>query len=109
MAREHVAAGELAQHEPAPLELVVLAQALDRRDDLVKLASGGIGKRLGADRLGAEEQQRLDRALELGAGGGESRPGHPVAESLPAGGAGIASIVISPNGSPWLHVASPCL
>src|SRR3954451_12889165 len=116
MAREHIAARELAQHQPTPLELVVLAQPLDRCDDLVQLSTGGVGKRLGADGLRAEEQQRLDRSFELSAGGGEGLVGHPVADSLAAGedalapadaGAdGIACTVISPNGSPWIQVAS---
>ena len=88
MAAQRVAAGQLAHDEPAALEVIVLAQPLERGDDLVQLGAGGIRQRRRRHRVGAEEQQRLDRALQLG--------GHAVslcaAEARPL-------IVISANGS----------
>src|SRR6202042_58447 len=106
MAGEGVAAGQLADHESAPLVVVVLAQALERSHDLVQLSSAGVGQRRGRDRIGAEEQQRLERALQIG--------GHAVSLSAAARpsatarrwarlgrrlGAASASTVISANGS----------
>ena len=43
---EREAAGELAHDQAAALELVVLAQALERGHDLVQLGAGGLGQRL---------------------------------------------------------------
>ena len=46
VAGEHPAAGELAQHQPAPVELELLAQALERGHDLVQLDAERLGERV---------------------------------------------------------------
>jgi hypothetical protein len=94
----------LSAHDLAPaLELVVLAQPLERGHDLVQISSGGLGQGLGRQGIRAEEQQRLQGPLELG--------GHEIAAvpvMRPASGA-IRLMVISANGCSWVQVASPCL
>src|ERR1700753_4273236 len=116
MTGEGVAAGQLADHESAPLVLVVLAQALQRGHDLVQLAPAGLGQRCRWDGIGAEEQQRLERALQLGGHAlslsAAARPWAAARRCARLGrrlGAPSPSTVISANGSSWVQVASPCL
>ena len=61
---------------------------------------------LGAHRLGAEEQQRFQGSLELGAHQAASIRARGRARPAPAR---ADSSVISPNGSSWVQVSSPCL
>ena len=62
---EREAAGDLAQHHPAIALGVVLAQPRQRLDDLALGHLAGVGEALDRDRLGREEQQRLDRTREV--------------------------------------------
>ena len=97
MGGQRVAAGDLAHHQAAALVVVVLAQVGHRLVDLVLLDLGGGGQVLQRDRLGREEEQGLDGALQ-----GVHATRSPAGLARP-------SIVISPNGSGWSQVASPCL
>ena len=84
----------------------MLAQPLERGDDLVQLGAGGAGQRLGAHRVGAQEEQRLDGRLERRL----MRSALSGAAIAPfARPACRGSIVISANGSSWVQVSSPCL
>ena len=99
---EHPTTGQLAHHEATALELVMLSQPLEPGHDLVELGAGGVGQGFGGHRVAGEEEQGLECALELGAGGAH-------ALSLACAAVWAAWIVISPNGSSWFHVSSPCL
>jgi hypothetical protein len=93
------AAGELAQHEPALAGRVGGAQLLERLGQLVGVALGRRARVRGAHRLAGEEEQRLSvRASAL---------------TTPPPRAGARGpwrlIAMSPNGSSWRQVASPCL
>src|SRR5436305_14492677 len=109
MAREDEPAGELPQHDPSTLEFEMLTEALYRAYHLVQLHPGGFRQRRGIDWLGAQKQQRLDSPLQFGA--------HALsftvagrADSLAACDAGCSALIsISPNGSSWRQVSSPCL
>src|SRR5579884_1981507 len=101
MGAEREAARQLADDEPPPLELVVLAQPLERAHHLVQLRAGRVGQRVRANRLGAQEQERLDRRLEPRA--------HALTRCAAAPAAALGSIMISPNGSACSQTSSPCL
>src|SRR5947209_14714161 len=105
MGGEHVATGQLAQDETTALELIVLAQALQRGDHLVQLCLGGLGEHLGADRLAGQEQQCLERAFELW----PHQAASIRARCAASASTGVDWRVISPNGSSWVQVSSPCL
>ena len=85
---EREAAGHLAQHDAAEALGVVLAQARQRLDDLALAHLAGVGEPLHGDRLGRQEEQRLDRASEVVHDG---------------------TTVIGPNGISCSHFASPAL
>ena len=93
------AARELAQHEPALAGRVGRAQLLQRLGQLLGVAFGRRGQVVGAHRLAGEEEQRLERAGQRAHDAAASRPGTWA----------MVLIAMSPNGSSWRQVASPCL
>ena len=95
MAGQHITAGQLAQHQAAPLEFVVLAQSLERGRDLMQVRAGGLGELGGGHRLARQEKEGFKRRFER----------HAETRSCATG----ACTVTSPNGSLWAHVSSPCL
>src|SRR2546423_12533993 len=94
MAGQRPAPGQLTQHQAPALELVVLAQTLQRGDHLVELGPGGLGQRVGAHRLGTEEQQRLECGLQ-----GQTHATWASRAWAAGPAASGAAMVISPNGS----------
>src|SRR5579884_1960469 len=80
----------------------MLAQALKPAHRLVELGLGGGGQLGGGHRLGAQEEKRFEDRLQT------DLLVHQDTACI-AGRAEVASMVISPKGSPCVHVASPCL
>ena len=91
--REREPAGHLAQHDPPEALRVVLAQPGERLHDLALGDLGGTGQLGDPQRLGRQEEQRLDDARELV---------HSVTSAR-------ADTVIGENGSFCCQSASPAL
>ena len=102
MRGERPAARQLAQHEPAPVERD--AERVQAGGDLVLLDAQGVGQLLDGHRVGREEQQRLQLALEL-----HHATARRPALRAPAAGGASARTVIGPNASSWSQSASPRL
>ena len=94
--REREAAGDLAQDDAAVALGVVLAQAVERLDDLVLGLLAGLGEVVERHRVGRQEEQRLDDPREVLHAG-------LLAHALPA------LIVIGPKVSDCSQSASPAL
>ena len=91
--------GELAQHEAALARRVGGAQLVERLGQLAGVAFGRRGQVRGAHGLAGEEEQRLEGAGERA---------HDAAASR-VGTCAMAVMAMSPNGSSWRQLASPCL
>ena len=103
---ERPAAGELAQHEPATVERD--RQRAQPRGDLVLLDAQRVGELLDRDRVGREEQQRLELSLEVHQRHRCPRS-HARHRLRSAGAARSARTVIGPNDSSCSQSASPRL
>ncbi len=99
--REDEAAADPLEHEAAAVQ-----RALERDQRVRHGLLGGLQRvreLLDADRLGREEQQRLDPRGE------RERRVHAASTSCTAGAGLVTWTVISPNGSSCSHEASPRL
>ena len=72
----------------------MLAQLRQRLGHLVRLGADRLGQRLGPERIGAEEQQPLQGALQI-----IGHDGHALSLVTTASGARSDAISISANGS----------
>ncbi len=94
MRRERPAAADLPQHDAAAVERQ--RQRVQARAHLVLLDAQRVGELLDRHRVGGEEEQRLELALD-----------HATAAAIPPPDSGRT--VIGPNGSSCSHAASPRL